>query len=269
MARRRTVVLVTAAVLLGIGALCVGAIATLTQTDVGRATIMRALVPTIAATIPGKLYVGKVGGTLFTDITIDSLSIREPNGAPFISTGPIRITYDPRDLLDRRIILKSLEITRPVVTLVDYGDDDWNWKRAMRRGGPKLPERPGSFGQFVQIDTATIHEGTLVARLPWDPADSLKGAKRDSALAFNIARHDGEIRRDGKRTVRVWRFMRGNLALGKSRLADPDSAGQRFAIQKFDVVWVYPPFWFRNMKTTVRKLDDSLWVDDAHFNLAQ
>ena len=268
MARRRTVVLVTAAVLLGIGALCVGAIATLTQTDVGRATIMRALVPTIAATIPGRLYVGKVGGTLFTDITIDSLSISEPNGAPFISTGPIRVTYDPRDLLDRRIILKSLEVTRPIVTLVDYGNDDWNWKRAMRRAGPKLPERPGSFGQFVQIDTATVHEGTLVARLPWDPSDSLKGAQRDSALAFNIARHDGEIRRDGNRTVRVWRFVRGDLALGKSRLADPDSAGQRFAIQKFDVVWMYPPFWFRNMKTTVRKLDDSLWVDDAHFNLA-
>ncbi len=268
MARRRTVVLTSAAVLLAIGALCVGAIATLTQTDVGRAAIMRALVPTMSAAIPGRLYVGKVGGTLFTDITIDSLSISEPNGAPFISTGPIRVTYDPRDLLDRRIILKSLEVTRPIVTLVDYGDDDWNWKRAMRRFGPKLPERPGSFGQFVQIDTATVHEGTLVARLPWDPADSLKGAKRDSALAFNIARHDGEIRRDGNRTVRVWRFVRGELALGKSRLADPDSAGQRFAVQKFDVVWMYPPFWFRNMKTTVRKLDDSLWVDDAHFNLA-
>ncbi len=266
--RRRTVVLATAASLLCVGALCVGAVAALTQTDRGRALIMRALVPTIAGAIPGRLYVGRVGGTLFTDLTIDSLSITEPNGRPFISTGPIRVTYDPRDLLDRRIVLKTLEVTRPVVTLVDYGNDDWNWKRSMRKRGPRLPQRPGSFGQFVQIDTATVHEGTLIARLPWSPSDSLKGAKRDSAIAYELSRLDGEVRRDGNRLVRVWRFERGDLALGKSRLADPDSAGQRFAFQKFDVVWVYPPFWFRNMKTTIRKVDDSLWVDDARFNLA-
>ncbi len=276
--RRRTVVLATASVLLGIGALCVGGIAMLTQTDKGRALIMDALVPTLSAALPGKLYVGKVGGTLFTDVTIDSLDIRTPDGTPFLSTGPIRITYDPRDLLDRRIILKSLEVERPVVTLVDYGNDDWNWKRAMRRGGPKLPERPGSFGQYVAIDTAAIHEGTLVVRMPWAPSDSLKGAKRDSAITFNTTRLDGEIRRETARLagmrrettrlVRVYRFVRGNLALGRSRLADPDSAGQRFAFRKFDVVWVYPPFWFRNLSGTIRKLDDSLWVDSAKFNLA-
>lgn len=276
--RRRTVVLATATVLLAFGALCVGAIAMLTQTNRGRALIMDALVPTLSAAIPGKLYVGKVGGSLFTDVTIDSLDIRTPDGTPFLSTGPIRVTYDPRDLLDRRIILKSLDVERPIVTLVDYGADDWNWKRAMRRGGPKLPERPGSFGQYVAIDTASIHEGTLVVRQPWAPSDSLKGAKRDSAITFNTRRLDGEIRRetvrlagmrrDTTRLVRVYRFVRGNLALGRSRLADHDSAGQRFAFRKFDVVWVYPPLWFRNLSGTIRKLDDSLWVDSAKFNLA-
>jgi len=276
--RRRTIVLATATVLLAIGALCVGGIATLTQTDRGRALIMDALVPTLSAAMPGKLYVGKVGGTLFTDVTIDSLDIRAPDGTPFISTGRIRVTYDPRDLLDRRIILKSLEVQRPTLTLVDYGNDDWNWKRAMRRGGPKLPQRPGSFGQYVAIDTAAIHEGTLVVRMPWAPSDSLKGAKRDSAITFNTARLDGEVRyevarlagmkRDTNRLVRVYRFVRGDLALGRSRLADPDSGGQRIALRKFDVVWVYPPLWFRNLSGTIRKLTDSLWIDNAKFNLA-
>ena len=73
--RRRTVVLGTAAALLCLGALSVGAIAALTQTNRGRALIMRALIPTISGAIPGRLYVGRVGGTLFTDLTIDSLSI--------------------------------------------------------------------------------------------------------------------------------------------------------------------------------------------------
>ena len=125
--RRRTVVLATAAVLLSLMALLVGGVAALTQTDRGRAVLLRGVVPVIGRAIPGKLYVGKVSGTLFTDITIDSIDIRAPDGTPFLSAGPIRATYDPRDLFDRRIVIKSLEIMRPSITMIDYGNDEWNW----------------------------------------------------------------------------------------------------------------------------------------------
>ncbi len=268
--RRRTIVLATAAVLLCFMVAIVGAIAGLTQTDRGRALIMRLLVPTIAAGIPGKLYVGRVSGTLFTDITIDTLELREPNGAPFLSTGRIHLEYDPRDLLDRRIVIKLLDVTHPTVTLTDYGNDDWSWKRAIKKAtrGPRLPQRPGSFGQYIVIDTAAVHDGALIARLPWTLSDTLKGAKRDSALKYNLTRLDGEIRRENNRFVRVWRFVRGEAAFGRIRLADPDSAGQKILTRKFDVVWVYPPFWFRNMSNTVTKRGDSLWVDDVKFGLA-
>jgi translocation and assembly module TamB len=267
--RRRTIVLATAAVLLGIVALGVSAVVVVTQTDRGRAMIMRAMVPTLRAAVPGYLYVGRVGGTLFTDITIDSLEIREPNGRPFVATGPIRVTYDPRDLLDRRIVIKSLDVQRPRLTVVDYGADDWNWKRALLRGGPSRPRRRGDFGDYVVLDTATLHDVNLVVRQPWTLSDTLKGAKRDSALHYNLTRLDGEVRQDGDKYFRVWRFTRGDLALGRSRIADPDSAGARLALQKLDVIWVYPPFWFRNMRGTVRQLGDSLWMDGAQFQLAK
>ncbi len=266
--RRRTVVLATAAVLLSLVALLVGGVAALTQTDRGRAVIMRALVPVISGAIPGRLYVGKVSGTLFTDITIDSIDIRTADGTPFLSTGPIRASYDPRDLLDRRIVVKSLEVTRPSITMIDYGNDDWNWKRALRRKGLLASKSTSRFGEYIVIDTTTIRELTFTARLPWVLSDTLKGAKRDSALTFNLRRLDGEVRREGEHFVRVYRFVRGSLALGPSRIADPDSAGMRLAMRKMDVVWIYPPFWFRNMKSTVRKVADSLWMDDVSFNLA-
>ena len=266
--RRRTVVLATAAVLLSFVALIVGGVAALTQTDRGRAVIMRALVPVLSSAIPGTLYVGKVSGTLFTDISIDSIEIRSADGTPFLSSGPIRATYDPRDLLDRRIIVKSLEVTRPVITMIDYGNDDWNWKRALKKTGVLSSKTKSRFGEYIVIDTATIRELTFTARLPWVLSDTLKGAKRDSALTFNLTRLDGEVRRDGDRFVRVYRFVRGGLALGRSRIADPDSAGMKLAMQKMEVVWIYPPFWFRNMKSTVRRVADSLWLDDVSFNLA-
>ena len=266
--RRRTVVLATAAVLLSVVALAVGGVAALTQTDRGRAAIMRAVVPVISNAIPGKLYVGKVSGTLFTDIAIDSLDIRSADGTPFLSSGPIRVTYDPRDLLDRRIIVKTLDVTRPSITMIDYGNDDWNWKRALRKTGILSSKAKSRFGEYIVIDTATIRELTFTARLPWVLSDTLKGAKRDSALTFNLTRLDGEVRREGNRFVRVYRFVRGGLALGRSRLADPDSAGMTLAMRKMDVVWIYPPFWFRNMKSTVRRVSDTLWMDDVSFQLA-
>ncbi len=269
--RRRTVVLATSTVLLGFVAVCVGAVAGLTQTDRGRALIARAVVPTLRAAIPGRLHVGRISGSLFTDLTIDSLELREPNGRPFIATGPIHLTYDPRDLLDRRIVIKTLEVTRPRLTVVDYGADDWNWKRVLRRrapGTPSAPRKRGDFGDYVVIDTTTLHDATLVVRQPWTLSDTLKGAKRDSALTYNLTRLDGEVRREGEGFARVWRFVRGDLALGRMRIADPDSAGLQVALQKLDVVWVYPPFWFRDMRGTVRQLGDSLWMDGATFRLA-
>lgn len=265
--RRRTVVLATAAVLLGFVTLCIASVATLTQTDSGRAMLLRALMPVAQTLLPGQLYVGRVSGSLFTDITIDSLEIREPTGGAFIRTGPIHATYDPRDLLDRRIVIKTLDITRPLITLIDYGNDDWNWKRALRRKGPKLPHRPGSLGDYIVVDTTTVHETTLLWRQPWTLPDSLTGAKRDSAVAFNLARIDGEIRRDGSRFTRIWRFVRGNIALGRTRIADPDSAGAVFGVKRMDVVWVYPPFYFNEFHGAVRWLGDSVWADTVKFRL--
>lgn len=265
--RRRTIVLGTAAVLLSLMVAIVGGIVGLTQTDRGRAIILRAVLPVVRAAIPGTLYVGAVHGTLFTDITIDSLDIRAADGGPFVSTGPIRLSYDPRDLLNARLVVKSLDVMRPQITMVDYGNDDWNWKRALRRGPSKPSTGPSRFGRFIRIDTTTLHEATLVARLPWRPADSLSGAKRDSAITYHLTRLDSEYRFEDDRYVQVYRFVRGNVALGRSRLADPDSAGQRFAVRKLDVVWMSPPFWFQNLEGDFRKLADTMFVDSVRFAL--
>ncbi|MEO7995925.1 MAG: translocation/assembly module TamB domain-containing protein [Gemmatimonadaceae bacterium] len=264
----------TAAVLLCFGALFAGGIALLTQTDRGLAVLHSALIPTAKAALSGRLYVGSIHGTLFTNLTIDSLELLEPDGSPFVNTGRIRLTYDPRDLLDRRIVLRSVEVEHPIVTLVDYGHDDWNFRRALKGRVPQLPS-PGNtgmqsgFGKYIVIDTTTIHDATLVVRMEWFLSDTLKGAKRDSALKYNLHRLDSEIRQEPGRLTRTWRFQNGSIALGRSRIADPDTAGQYFGVQKMDAIWVAPPFWFRNMNAGVRRLADTIWVDNVKFNLAQ
>ncbi len=269
MARPRTIVFTAAGLLLGLLLFALGVAAWFTQTDRGRAALRRAALPVLRAAIPGTLYVGNVGGTLFTSLTIDSLDLRAPDGTPFLRTGPVRLEYDPRDLLDRRIVVRYAEITRPVVNLVDYGSDDWNWIRALRktRSSPAPATRERGLGDWIRVDSAEVHEGTVTVVEPWRPADSLRGARRDSAIAFNLARRDLEVRHDGERLVKIRRWMRAFAVVGPSRIAHPDSAGLRFAVRRLDAVESDPPFWFRDISGSVRIVQDSLWVDSARVHL--
>jgi len=267
--RRRTVVLSAAAVLLSLVVALVGSVVVLTQTDRGMAFILRLGLPLARAAMPGRLYVAGLHGNLFQDITLDTIDLRAPDGTPLFSSGPLRVTYDPRDLLDGRIVIKSLEVTRPRVTLVDYGKDDWNLWRAVGRstGAQRTTARATRFGRYIVLDTATIHELTFVARLPWTLSDTLKGAKRDSALTEHLTRLTDEFRAEDGRYVKVMRFVRGSLALGRSRLRDPDSAGVRLAVRKLDVVWMSPPLWFQGLSADARILGDTLWMDGVRFAL--
>lgn len=270
MSLRRKIVLAAGVLVLLATVTVVGGVMLLTQTVSGRALVMRLVAPTLDAALPGRLYVGALSGNLITDIRFDSLELTEPNGKPFIATGPVRVVYDPRDLLDRRIVIKLLEIERPQVILKDYGNDDWSWRRALIRPASRtrLPRRPGSLGDFITIDSTVIREARLVAVLPWELSDTLVGAKRDSALNYNLMRMDGPVRYDEGRLVRDWRFERAMVMLGPSRIADPDSAGLRLDVKRTDAVWVFPPFWFRNVSGTLRQLGDTLWFDDTKLELA-
>jgi translocation and assembly module TamB len=271
MARPRTIIFTAAGLLLGVLLLALGGVAGLTQTDRGRAVLRQALLPVVRAAVPGRLHVGVIGGNLFTTLTVDSLELRAPDGTLVLASGPIRVEYDPRDLLARRVVVRHADVMRPTIQLVDYGSDDWNYKRALRRGASvPSPLRTGrGFGDWIRLDSLDVFEANVAVVEEWRPVDSLRGVRRDSAIAFNLARRDLEIARDTERNrfVKTRRWMRGRMALGPSRLAHPDSAGMRLAVRQFDAVENDPPFWFRNVSADVRIIKDSLWVDSARLHL--
>ncbi len=273
MARPRTIVYSAAGLLFGLLILAVGAVALLTQTARGRGILRQAVLPVIRTVVPGSLYIGRIGGNLFTNLTVDSLDLSTPDGTPFLRTGPVRLEYDVRDLLARRVVIRFVEVLRPVVYMVDYGNNDWNWMRALRRPGVRVAPRPtgpslvGNLGDWIRVDSAEIIDGALTVVDPWKPVDSLRGAKRDSAVRFNLTRRDLEIIETDDRIVKIRRWSRGFVALGASRIAHPDSAGLRLAIRQLDAVETDPPFWFRNISGDVRIIQDSLWVDSGRIHL--
>ena len=97
MPRRRTVVLASAATLLALGGLLAAGITAVTQTSWGREQIRVRVLGLINSKIQGTMYIGRIDGSLFTDVVIDSFAIRDRQDSVFVATGPIHIRFDPRD----------------------------------------------------------------------------------------------------------------------------------------------------------------------------
>jgi hypothetical protein len=128
MSRRRVIALVSASLILLLGLVVVALVMATTQTAFGREQIRRLLNERVSLSLRGRgtMYIGTIHGSLFTGVVIDSLQIRDAEDSLFIATGPIVVKYDPRDLIDKRLLLSYLEVNRPVVYLRRHNDRAWN-----------------------------------------------------------------------------------------------------------------------------------------------
>ena len=274
MKRRRLVALVSSLIVVAMGLVVLATGFFVTQTNYGQEQIRRLIREQLAGSINGKLYIGHISGSWLTGISIDSLALRGPDDSLFVSTGRVTATYDPRDLIDKRVYLRSVDVEHPLVILHQHEEGEWNYQHIFKRGGPPGPKTPGrKFGDYVVLDSVRVHDGFFRLTLPWHPDDSLHGARRDSAIRYELARKDHEIRREheeGKDVFQhTYRWQRLDVALSHIRLADPDSDrfGRFFAIDSLRVAESDPPFDFRDIRGSLRQAGDSIWIDVPHFDL--
>lgn len=274
MGRRRLVVLLSATAMLALGGSMVGALIAATQSDGGRDWIRSALERQLAHGITGRLHLGRLSGSFLTDLSIDSLQITDPDDSVFIAIGPTRVTYDPRDILDGRIIVRSLAMARFFVVLRRAGDERWNYRKVFPPGdeGPPGPPRPRrGFGSLVVFHDVRLLDGHLQLTTPWEPDDTLHGAPRDSAIAETLKDPLEELRRvvvngqPGFHHTMRWTHL--NLILNRLRFRHPDSTGRVFDIARLDAKESSPPFAFSNIRGGAFWQGDSIWADFRHFDL--
>src|SRR5947209_12715575 len=176
--RRRLVALVSVIALLVIGLLTVVTGVFVTRTSYGQEELRRLIQGQLTSAIKGKVYLGPVRGGFLTGIQIDSFAIRDvDNDSLLLSTGRITASYDPRDLIDKRLLLRDVDVQHPVVYIRQHASGRWNFKEIFRgydkkNNGPKAPGR--NFGDFVVIDSARVHDGTFILQMPWTPDDTLR-----------------------------------------------------------------------------------------------
>ena len=267
MTRRLRIVIASAVVLVGLLLVVLLSVIGVTHTGFGQDRVRQMVLTMLEGKVKGKVYVGGMSGGFFTGVTIDSVEIRDDEDSVFFASGPITIAYDPRDLFDRRILLSHLEADRPVVHLRQHENGDWNWRRIFPASVEKQKRNERGFGQYIVIDSSVIRDATLTLTLPWHPADSLRGAKLDSAIRFELTRNDHEIRRTREGFARTWRWSKAEANLGFTRLADPDTVGRLVRIRKASFTETDPPFKFRNISGTALNLGDSVFLDSDHFDL--
>ena len=267
MTRRLRIVIASAIVLVGLLLIVVLSFVGVTHTGFGQERVRRMVSTMLEGSVKGKVYIGRMSGGFFTGVTIDSVEMRDDEDSVFFASGPITVSYDPRDLFDRRILLNHLEAERPVVHLRQHENGDWNWRRIFPASVEKQKRNERGFGQYIVIDSSVIRDATFTLTLPWHPSDTLRGAKLDSAIRFELKRTDHEIRRTREGFARTWRWTQGQANLGFARIADPDTVGRLVRIRKASFSETDPPFKFRNISGTALNLGDSVFLDSDHFDL--
>src|ERR1700694_3065303 len=223
MTRRLRIVLASAIVLVGLGVILVLSVIGVSPPGCGQERVRGMVATMLKGQVKGRVYIGRMSGGFFNGVTIDSLEIRDDEDSVFFASGPVRVSYDPRDLFDRRILLRNLQAERPVVHLRQHENGDWNWRRIFPAGVEKQKRNERGFGQYIVIDSSVIRDASLTLTLPWRPSDTLRGAKLDSAIRFELTRSDHEIRRTREGFARTWRWSKADASVGFARLADPDT----------------------------------------------
>ncbi|MEP6549895.1 MAG: hypothetical protein ABJB95_01860, partial [Gemmatimonadales bacterium] len=267
MTRRLKIVIGSAVILVGFLLILSLSVIGVTHTGFGQERVRHMISTMLAGKVKGKVYIGRISGGFFNGVTIDSVEIRDDEDSVFVASGPIRLSYDPRDLFDRRILLSHLEADHPFVHLRQHQNGEWNWRRIFPASVEKEKRNQRGFGQYIAIDSSVIRNASLTLTLPWHPADSLRGVRRDSAIRFELSRPDHEIRRTREGFARTWRWTQMQANLGFARIADPDTVGRLVRIRKASFSETDPPFHFRNVSGTALNLGDSIFVDSDHFDL--
>jgi translocation and assembly module TamB len=269
MSRRRRVFVAFAAIVGFMIVLLAGGIYLLTRSEWGKAKGVEFALGIVNRAIQGTLYVGRVSGSIFTGLDIDTLEIRDRNDSLFVAAAHVSLAYDPRDLLDRRILLRNVRFGRLTANLFEDSVGMFNFRRIFPSGPPgPVQETPRQgWGQFIKIEDVIVDQAAITLTTRWAADSNLTRSVRDSITTFNLQRTDKVFWRGPGSIYETRRWTNGHIELDSARLDDRQPGGRKFAIRNLAIDESDPPFRFRNVRGNVRILGDSIWAEVAHFEL--
>jgi translocation and assembly module TamB len=167
--------------------LAVIAVLVITGTDWGRERVRRYAESGLNGMIHGKATIGRLSGNLLTGMTVHNLTITDSAGQPFVAVESFTGSYEITSLLRKRIWIRDAVLVRPLVVLDRPPKGVWNWQRIFPRDTtPKPATQQTQWGDWIRFTFATMVNGQIIVRSPWNPSERLKPAARDSAIRATL-----------------------------------------------------------------------------------
>ena len=241
----------------------------LTSTNWGRERVRNVAVSGFEKVVHGRTSIGRVSGSMLSNLTLEHLVITDSAGAPFVSVDSLMVNYSISDLVRRRIDIDHAVFFRPYVILDKAENGVWNWQRVLpglidtsNKKAPPSPEL--QWGDWIRATNADVVDGRLVIVGPWSPPPNMSRAAKDSATrdALSGRARVFVVRGPGGALRRRMEIDSIQARIPLLRLSQPGqpSSVVEVAPLSMNAYFLRPPGgMFRNLRGTFAFSSDSIW----------
>src|SRR6266581_2515427 len=139
-----------------------------------RDIVARTVTRFVTKSLQGSVEVGALRGSLLSSAVLQNITLRDKQGTVVGQIAELRLVYDLKTLLKKRLEVQTVEIVQPQVTLVQEPDGSFNITNLLSPDQPTTSE--GGLPFALVIDNLHIRDGQLALRLPSLPGvQSLEG----------------------------------------------------------------------------------------------
>lgn len=257
-------------------ALLVGAVAGLataylvaTRTEAGRKWLATALLTRANVVFGGRgsIEVGRLRDIGPGHVVAADVVLRDTAGVAVVTVRQLRGTLSVRDLVDRAIHLRTLELDGVHIMLrQEAAGRPWNLAYLIAGDSTVARGTTPGFGDDVRIDQLRLRDVTVATRAPWAPHPMFTGVARDSVIAVRDSLHD--LERDA---AGIW-FERRRIQLARAVahdviMVDVQRRPASLALDSLVGSLSDPPVQIRQARGRVAWTSDSLQLDLADVQL--
>ncbi len=251
-------------------ALVLVAIVVLNGTYYGRERVRTLALDAIRDMVHGEVTVGRIDGNLLDRFDLVDVQILDEDGQPFLIADRIRARIAFSPLFSRRIIVRSMELDRPVVTVSRAPGGAWNYERIFQGGDTVRGISNAGWGSWVDLHGITVRNGTLLVHQPYPTDEEVRRTVGDSA-AFALARQSRvRVERVGSSLRQTMEFREINARIPRLVFAHPDSTAIGFRVGQLSMLakpLEAPDVVVRNMEGDVRITDDTVTLRGVDLRL--
>jgi translocation and assembly module TamB len=136
----------------------------------------------------GIVKIGRVSGNLLTGMTVHDFVITDKAGKPFIAVKRMTGNYGIGDIINKRIWVDGIVVEQPLIVLDRPPTGKWNWAVIFPRDTtPSVGPDDVDWTDRLRFTNATIINGNMIIRSPWEPSKRLSKAGTDSAVRAALA----------------------------------------------------------------------------------